>query len=55
MQKSLKIMNHRMTTIEDSITQIKQIIDKQPDSIKGNIRHITRDFVESYVLQSTEK
>ena len=44
-----------MTTIEDQIGQIKQIITAQPESIKGNIRHITRDFVESYVLQNTEK
>ena len=46
MQKSLKIMNQRMQIIEDQISNIKQIIEVQPDQIKGNIKTVTRDFVE---------
>lgn len=55
MQKSLKVMNHRMTTIEDQISQIKDIIDAQSDQIKGDIKGITRNFVQSYVLQSVDQ
>ena len=54
MQKSLEVLQEKMTRVEDMIDQTRDIIDSQDNKLKGQIKGITQDFVKNYIMKSMD-
>jgi len=55
MKQSLKALHKHMDVVEDRISQVKKTIESQPDMIKREIRDITHDFVQNYIIKSLDQ
>ena len=50
MSLTVKELEKRMDFIEAKIVETKEVLDVQKDSWKDNIKLVTNDFIENYVI-----